>query len=75
MKKCCSNCLNAHEEGESPLCGRIIFCAAKKSFVTGRNVTKPNKCPNYCSSASQESEPMADEPAEDRITENQISLF
>lgn len=75
MKKYCRICINAIDEGENQVCGPIIFCTAKKSFVTGKNVTKPNKCLFFDADSSAELEAMAEAPAEDNVTENQISLF
>lgn len=75
MKQCCSVCFNAIDEGENPVCGQLIYCTAKMAFVSGRKVTKPNKCLFFNADSSKELEAMAKELEEDTITENQISLF
>lgn len=75
MKQYCSVCSNAIDEGADPPYGWLIYCTAKKAYVSGRNVTKPNKCSFFDADSSAELKAMAEDPTEDNVTENQISLF
>lgn len=75
MKQCCLICTNSIDHGDDHPLGRLIYCTAKQRFRSGRHATHPNHCTKFESDASATLEAMAEDPAEDTITDNQISLF